>query len=61
MLKVIGGVETATRHERVGGTDGSGIAERNLYVIIIILLKEGICKDAEDVPSVVVPVFGYEL
>ena len=61
MLKIIGGVETAARHERVGGTDRSGIAERNLYVVIIILLKEGIGKDAENVLAVVVPVFAYEL
>ena len=61
MLKIIGGVEAAARHERVGGTYSSGIAERNLYVVIIILLKEGIGKDAEDVTTVVVPVFGYEL
>ena len=61
MLKVIGGVETAAGHKCVGGADGSGIAERSLHVIIIILLKERICKDAEDVTAVVVPVFGHEL
>ena len=61
MLKVIAGVQTAARHERVGGAHGSGIAERNLYVVIIILLKEGIGKDAEDVTVVIVPVFGHEL
>ncbi|MBR5299176.1 MAG: hypothetical protein IKU36_02870 [Bacteroidales bacterium] len=61
MLKVVAGVETTARHERISGADRSSVSERNLYVIIIILLKEGICKDAEDVPSVVVPVFGYEL
>ena len=60
MLKVIAGVETTARHKSVGGADGSGIAERNLYVVIIILLKEGIGKDAEDVTAVVVPVFGHE-
>ncbi|NLE27361.1 MAG: hypothetical protein GX625_18925 [Clostridiaceae bacterium] len=61
MLKVIAGVETTARHKSIGGADGSGIAERNLYVVIIILLKEGIGKDAEDVTAVVVPVFGHEL
>ena len=61
MLKVVAGVETTAGHKSVGGADGSGIAERNLYVIIIILLKEGIGKDAEDVTAVVVPVFGHEL
>ena len=61
MLKVVAGVKTTAGHKSVGGADGSGIAERNLYVIIIILLKEGIGKDAEDVTAVVVPVFGHEL
>ena len=61
MLKVIAGVQPAARHKSVGGADGSGISERNLYVIIIILLKKGIGKDAENVTAVVVPVFGYEL
>ena len=61
MLKVAAGVETTAGHKSIGGADGSSIAERNLYVIIIILLKEGIGKDAEDVTAVVVPVFGHEL
>ena len=61
MLKVIAGVQPAARHKSVGGADGSGISERNLYIIIIILLKKGIGKDAENVTAVVVPVFGYEL
>lgn len=61
MLKVVAGIETAAGHERVGGADRSGVSERHLYVVIIILLKERIFKDAEDVPPVVVPVFGYEL
>ena len=61
MLKVVSGIETAAGHKSIGGTYGSGIAERNPYVIIIILLKERIFKDAEDVTSVVVPVFGHEL
>ena len=61
MLKVIAGVQSAARHKSVGGADGSGISKSNLYVIIIILLKEGIGKDAENVTAVVVPVFGYEL
>ena len=60
MLKIIAGVQSTARHKSVGGADGSGISECNLYVIIIILLKEGIGKDAEDVTAVVVPVFGYE-
>ena len=61
MLKVVAGIEIAAGHERVGGADRSGVSERHLYVVIIILLKERIFKDAEDVPPVVVPVFGYEL
>ena len=61
MLKVIAGVQSAARHERVCGADRSGVSKSNLYVIIIILRGERIFKDAEDVTAVVVPVFGYEL
>ena len=61
MLKVIARVQAAAGHERVCGADGGCVAECHLHVEIIILLKERIFKDAEDVPSVVIPVFGHEL
>ena len=60
MLKIIAGVKSTARHKSVGGADSSGITECDLYVVIIILLKERIFKDAEDVPAVVVPVFRHE-
>ena len=60
MLKVVAGIETAAGHERISGADGCRISESNTYVVIIILFQKGIGKDAEDVPAVVVPVFGHE-
>ena len=61
MLEVIAGVQSAARHKSIGGAYRSGISKCNLYIVIIILLKEGIGKDAEDVTAIVIPVFGYEL
>ena len=60
MLKVVAGIEAAAGHERISGADGCRISESNTYVVIIILFQKGIGKDAEDVPAVVVPVFGHE-
>ena len=60
MLKVIAGIKSAARHERVCGADCSGVSKSNLYVIIIILRGERIFKDAENVTAVVIPIFGYE-
>ena len=61
MLEKVRRVQTASGHDGVGGADGSGVSECHLNIVIIILLKEGIGKDAEDVTAVVIPVFGYEL
>ena len=60
MLKVVAGIETAAGHERISGADGCSISVSSAYVVIIILFQKGIGKDAEDVPAVVVPVFGHE-
>ena len=57
MLKVIAGVQTAAGHEQIGGADSGRISELYPYIEVIILLKERIFKDAENVPAVVVPVF----
>lgn len=61
MLKIVTGVQAAAGHEHIGGADRCGAPKSYLNIVIIILLKEGIGKDAEDVPAVVVPVFRYEL
>ena len=45
MLKVFAGVQTAAGHKGIGGADGGGIFECHPYIVVIILLKERICKD----------------
>ena len=61
VLKIVLRIQTATGHERVGGTYRSCVFERDAYVVIIILFEERIGKDAENVMAVVVPILVYKL
>ena len=61
MPEVFRGVHPASVQEHICGTDHGGVPKGGSYVEIIILLQEGIRKDAEDVPLVGVPVFVHEL
>ncbi|MBR3999758.1 MAG: hypothetical protein IKI93_15620 [Clostridia bacterium] len=58
MDKVFFRGQTTAGHQHISGADRRRIAERNLYVIIIILFQKRICNDTENVIVVVVPVFG---
>ncbi|MBQ3257468.1 MAG: hypothetical protein IJA67_08650 [Oscillospiraceae bacterium] len=60
MDKVFFRGQTTAGHQDISGADRRRIAERNLYVIIIILFQKRICNDTENVIVVVVPVFSYK-
>ena len=61
VFKVILRLHPAAGHEGVGDADRSGVFERHLDVVIIILLQVRIRNDAEDVAGMVAPVFRSKL
>ena len=61
MPKVIVWLQSAAGHEGVGDADGGCVSELHSYVEIIVLLKEGILKDVEHIPPMIVPILIREL